>query len=111
MATVLTNAESLGGVALNPARVSQRDRQLEKAARATLDASGYYYLRVLDCESHEGMLLVHGKLPTYYLKQVAGNLLARLPGVERVIDQTQIVEPHECVEHAHAVERRRVQTG
>lgn len=74
-----------------------RDRETAQAVRARLSESGYYYLRTLHCRCHEGKLALRGRLPTYYLKQVAQSLAARVPGVESIVDEIEIAEPERCV--------------
>lgn len=81
------------------------DRETAHAVRARLQASGYYYLRALECECRCGKLVLRGCLPTYYLKQVAQTLASRTPGVESVANEIEITAPEQCSATLHASQR------
>ena len=61
-------------------------------AELILRASSYRPLRHLKCEFSQGVLTVAGRLPSYYLKQLAQSLLANLDGVERLENRTEITD-------------------
>jgi hypothetical protein len=44
---------------------------VEKAAHKRLAKTGYRSLGSVDCQFDEGTLTLHGKVPSYYHKQVA----------------------------------------
>ena len=46
-----------------------------------LHQSTYLALRGIHCESHEGMVILRGHLPTFYLKQIAQTVAGHVPGV------------------------------
>ncbi|WP_406695619.1 BON domain-containing protein [Singulisphaera sp. Ch08] len=81
------------------------DRELPAAPRACLEASfgreverrlrgsGYLALRGLSCELHAGIARLRGRVPTYYLKQVAQAIVSEIDGVRQVINQIEIVAP------------------
>jgi osmotically-inducible protein OsmY len=62
-------------------------------AERCLRWSPYLALRSVSCECREGVLVLRGCLPSYYLKQVAQEVVARLEGVETVDNQIQVVAP------------------
>jgi osmotically-inducible protein OsmY len=41
----------------------------------------------------DGVLVLRGCLPTYYLKQVAQEVVVSVQGVERIDNQIQVVTP------------------
>ena len=47
-------------------------------AESRLRRNGYLALRDIYCEDHEGVLTLWGRLPSYYLKQVAQEAVADL---------------------------------
>lgn len=53
------------------------DCQPEREAQAVLRAAPYYALRRVRCSTCEGRLVLHGTVPSYYLKQMAQYLLQR----------------------------------
>jgi hypothetical protein len=63
-----------------------------QAAEARLRQAAYYGLRLLSCEWRDGVLPLRGRVPSYYLKQLAQACLQGLAGV-RAIDNQLIVTP------------------
>ncbi len=65
-----------------------------EAARGHLQRSCYRQLRQVICHFHEGMLILRGQLPSYYLKQLAQELaqeaVMELEGVEDVINHIEV---------------------
>jgi hypothetical protein len=51
---------------------------------AVLHDSSHYPLRALRCEFHEGVLSLHGVVPTYYLRQLAQALLSNVENVKEI---------------------------
>jgi osmotically-inducible protein OsmY len=79
------------------------DRELPAARRAYPDAdllleverrlrrSGYLALRDVSCELHAGIARLRGRVPTYYLKQMAQALVSEIEGVRLVINQFAVI--------------------
>ncbi len=63
-----------------------------EAAHGALQNSPYWAIRRVRCQFHEGQLTLHGQVPTFYLLQVAQELVCRLPGVE-VVENRIVVQP------------------
>ena len=61
-----------------------------RRGEAALRSSSHPALRRLSCECYEGVLTIHGRVPTYYLKQVAQSLLGKLEGVEVINNQVEV---------------------
>jgi osmotically-inducible protein OsmY len=53
------------------------------------------------CEWRAGLLILRGRLPSYYLKQLAQATVAGIEGVDRIANEIEIAGPGE----------RRVRTG
>jgi hypothetical protein len=51
----------------------------------------YRALKNISCDWFDGVLVLRGCLPTYYLKQIAQEAVASLEGVERIDNQIQVV--------------------
>ena len=62
-------------------------------AEALLRASPYLPLRNLICEYHEGVLTIRGRVPTFYLKQLAQAYLQKLAIAEEINNQVEVVWP------------------
>ena len=90
---------------LNRIEVETRSSNVTGAAASTsiadgvasrLRRSGYPTLVNVAAEVHEGVLVLLGRLSTYYLKQVAQTLAAQVDGVEEVINRTEVVDSGSC---------------
>jgi hypothetical protein len=56
----------------------------DRQARAALQSAGYRALWDLDCRLVDGAIVLSGKVPSYYLKQVAQTVVLRLATAWRV---------------------------
>jgi hypothetical protein len=66
---------------------------LAEAERA-LRRGPYPALKRVRCDCRGGVLVLRGSLPSYYLKQVAQEVVAhQVPGVGRLDNQIQVVRP------------------
>lgn len=64
-------------------------------ARSRLYDSGWHGLKQVSCEEHEGAVVLRGRVPTFYLKQLAQVLAAQAPGVEELINRIEVASPGE----------------
>lgn len=62
----------------------------EVAYKRFLD-SGYSALRGVRCDFHEGVLTLRGRVPSYYLKQIAQTLVRTLDRVELIENRLEVV--------------------
>jgi hypothetical protein len=63
-------------------------------AERGLRSSRYSALRHVSCDYRGGVLVLRGCLPSYYLKQIAQEVVAQLvKGVGRLDNQIQVVPP------------------
>jgi hypothetical protein len=60
--------------------------------RQRLRSTGYYALRSIDHEYHEGTVILRGRVSTYYLKQLAQSVLLADPMVEAVLNLIEVSE-------------------
>jgi hypothetical protein len=60
-------------------------------AESHLRSNSYLALKNVSCEYQEGVLVLKGYLPTYYLKQIAQAVVAPTEGVERIVNQIEVV--------------------
>jgi hypothetical protein len=72
------------------------DDGLRVAALKLLHSSPFVALRRLQCEVAEAEVVVHGVLPTYYLKQMAQTIILRLDGIRGVKNLIEVrrSDPH-----------------
>jgi hypothetical protein len=59
-------------------------RSPAEVAEGILVASPYLAIRHLKCRFCDGELTIVGRVPSYYLKQLAQNAVQQLDGVERI---------------------------
>jgi osmotically-inducible protein OsmY len=76
----------------NPAQRLSRS-SIGLLAEERLQASSYHLLQRVRCFSEGGTLILTGSLPSYFLKQMAQETVAPLPGVDQVVNQIQVVRP------------------
>src|SRR3954464_8381389 len=70
-----------------------RTTSVAEWAESRLRRNGYLALRNISCEHHEGVLTLWGRLPTYYLKQVAQEAVADIQGVRRIDNRIEVLAP------------------
>src|SRR5258708_7210548 len=66
---------------------------LAQLARERLDGGGYMTLKDVECEFSEGEARLCGRLPSYHLKQLAQEIVARIDGVRAVLNQIEVIRP------------------
>jgi hypothetical protein len=67
---------------------------LQSAAERALRSGSYPALKNVSCDYRGGALVLRGCLPSYYLKQMAQEVVAhQVPGVGRLDNQIQVIQP------------------
>ena len=75
-----------------PSRTPQPS--LLELAEGCLRRTPYLALKNVACDCRDGVLVLRGCLPSYYLKQVAQEVVAhQVKGVGRLDNQIQVVPP------------------
>jgi len=82
------------GIEIAVAPSTVRPHAVLEQAETSLRRNSYVALKNISCVYQEGVLTLRGCLPTYYLKQMAQTTVARLAGVERVVNQIEVVAPN-----------------
>lgn len=62
-----------------------------ESAQARLSSSPYLPLRGLQCEGVGGHLIIRGRVPTRYLKDLSARLVKSIKGVECVSNQVEVL--------------------
>ncbi len=62
------------------------------AAESRLLRSPYVELRRISCEFREGILTLRGCVSSYYLKQIAQNLVGQLAGVMEIDNRVNVLD-------------------
>jgi hypothetical protein len=63
---------------------------IDRRAEERLRRSSYLALRDVSCLASDGVVYLHGTLPTYYLKQLAQEIAAGVEGVHCVINRIEV---------------------
>ena len=66
---------------------------IQGMAEGCLRSNPYLALKNVSCDWLDGVLVLRGCLPTYYLKQVAQEVIAQVEGVQRIDNQIQVLTP------------------
>ena len=64
-------------------------------AESQLRRSGHLPLSNIGCEFHQGVLILTGRLTTYYLKQMAQTAVVGLEEVEEIVNRIEVLGPTE----------------
>ncbi len=68
-----------------------REKEIVEARAAScLRTSPYAEIRLVACEFHEGMLRLWGRVPSYYMKQIAQTVVLGIDGVEEIHNQLEV---------------------
>jgi osmotically-inducible protein OsmY len=66
---------------------------IHRTAQVRLRRSSYLALREVACNARDDVVYLHGRLPSYFLKQVAQEIAAGVEGVRRVINRIVVLRP------------------
>lgn len=66
---------------------------LLELAESRLRTSPYPAVRRLACDFRDGVLTLRGRVPSYYHKQMACSRVGRIQGIERIVDDVEVVDP------------------
>ena len=70
--------------------ILREQQQVTSQARSRLERSAYYALKRIACDFHEGVLTLRGRVPSFYLKQLAQALLVGLDHVEVLVNHVEV---------------------
>ncbi len=70
---------------------STPDQRLIQTIQLALDKSGYIQLRGLEIRVNGDQVHLRGRLPSYYLKQLATHIISGLPGIHSVVDEIDVI--------------------
>lgn len=67
------------------------DEKLDQKVGKSIQQINYRQLHEIECHSKNGVVTRAGTLASFYFKQMAQVIAAKLPGVTRVINDIQVV--------------------
>ncbi len=65
--------------------------RVTEAARDRLQRSPYPIVRRLSCEYQGGVLILRGRVPSFYYKQLAQETVTGIEGVSQVVNETEVL--------------------
>jgi osmotically-inducible protein OsmY len=74
-------------------RQSKEDLCLAECVERALRATGYGSLRGIEVTVHARLVILDGRVPSYYLKQVAQTTALAVPGVRQVRNDLDVGQP------------------
>jgi osmotically-inducible protein OsmY len=87
------------------ARPSDAGTSLANEAERLLHASSYSSLRNISCQGRDGTVYLHGRLPSYYLKQLAQEIVSRVKGAVTVVNRIEVKASDRATYSGRASER------
>ena len=66
--------------------------EIAKAARVCLQKSPYSAIRNLSCEYDQGVLVLRGRLSSFYEKQLAQAVIGQIPGIVELVNDIEVVD-------------------
>jgi osmotically-inducible protein OsmY len=70
--------------------VARNEIPLRARAENLLRRTSYRALQHIRCEHHEGVLTLRGRVSSFYLKQIAQEVVSRLEGIELVDNRIEV---------------------
>ena len=65
--------------------------KVTRAAQVRLQQSPHVILREVSCEFDQGVLVLRGRVPSFYYKQLAQEAIAHVEGVVQVVNKIEVV--------------------
>lgn len=69
---------------------AEADRDLLQRVKGFLHQRGYGPHRTLEINVEQGVVVVQGRVPTFYMRQIAFECIKRVAGVTQVVDLIQV---------------------
>jgi osmotically-inducible protein OsmY len=69
------------------------DLRLAEAVERALRATGYGPLRRVEVTVHARLVILAGRVPSYYMKQVAQTTALAVPGTHQIRNDLEVVRP------------------
>jgi osmotically-inducible protein OsmY len=70
--------------------MARNDCPVTRVAHECLQKSPYTTVRRVSCRYEAGALVLRGRLPSFYHKQLAQEAVADVQGVTRVVNETEV---------------------
>ncbi len=76
---------------------AEADHELLQQVKSSLHHQGYRSSRTLEIQIERGTAVLQGRVPTFYMRQIAVECVKRVNGVTQIIDRSNVVYlPDDC---------------
>ena len=86
----MISATNLPGQRKAAPQDSNPEAAMAETVRSKLAETGYHCLKGLTCRYHEGILTLHGSVPSFYMKQVAQTVANSMDAVSQVVNRIEV---------------------
>lgn len=69
----------------------EADRELLQQVKSSLHHRGYRSVRTLEIQIERGIAVLQGRVPTFYMRQIAVECVKNVAGVTQIIDRIDVV--------------------
>jgi hypothetical protein len=77
---------------IQTSRLPTAQDRIATEIRRRLCSAGHWALRSIECEYCEGKVVLYGRVPSYYMKQVAQSVLLADPAVETLVNRIEVAD-------------------
>ena len=70
-----------------------------ESAQDCFENASHAALRKLTCEFARGVLILRGKVPSYYEKQLAQEAVRKIDGVRQIVNEIEVLAAADWPEH------------
>jgi hypothetical protein len=70
----------------------QKDKAILAEARTRFHRSPYHELHGINCDFREGVLILRGRVPSYFIKQVAQSAVFSIEGIGEIDNRLEVVD-------------------
>lgn len=88
--SLIRSKTDLHGFESSPQPRLSADEVVAAAAQQRFSESCYFALRGVLCEYHQGMFVLRGKVPSFYTKQLAQEMVRKIEGVGAVVNALEV---------------------
>lgn len=71
-------------------RAMTRDERLQNSVISELHASAYRPIQTIECHVHEDLVILSGRVPSFYIKQVAQTVVMKIAGVKSIENRLRV---------------------
>lgn len=72
------------------APVHRRPVDIARMAQTRLTKSSYRPVQTVECRFHDGVLILHGRVPSYFHKQIAQEAIRAIEGVGEIENRIEV---------------------